>query len=138
MHVGLINTPIYIYYNVNGGTITPATGSYTWATDGAGFISLNGTQQFRYVSYGETTGTDGVNNAQGTMVAGEAITIVFTWNASTDTYTITAKGTTTNISFSGTYNMSGKSSNALKIVTIDYRTTSSPFNPITVSYLKFE
>jgi len=77
-----------------------------------------------------------VNKASGTITANEDIKVTYTWTASTNTYSITAKGTNTNISFSGSYDMSGTATNALRVGAADLRTGTIPFKTLTVKSLK--
>ena len=52
-----------IRYNVNGGTITPSTGSYTWTTDSTGLIYRNGSVYEQTIYYGETADLADYNNS---------------------------------------------------------------------------
>ena len=80
----------------------------------------------------------GIDKTSGTVTAGEVILVSFAWNGSSKEYTLSATGTKTNISFSGTGSgMTGSASNAFRIGTVDCRGSSGTFYPITVSHLRF-
>ena len=97
-------------------------------------IEINASNQLRvWIANGSTNLVD---KSGGTVTMNENIVLTFTWTASTKTYTISAVGTSTNISFSGTANITGTAANALRIGTIDYRIDTTTFSPIYVSSLK--
>ena len=52
-----------IHYNVNGGTITPSTGSYTWTTDSTGLIYRDGKVHEQTIYYGEPADLADYNNS---------------------------------------------------------------------------
>lgn len=106
-------------------------GNYTGSDKNAMNIEINASNQLRFY-----IGTGSVDKTLGTVTIGEAIKVKFEWNALNDTYMISAKGTTSNISSSGNYSMEGKSTKTLRVGTVDYRSASSPFNPLSVSSLK--
>ena len=54
---------VAVRYNVNGGTITPSTGSYTWTTDSTGLIYRNGSVYEQTIYYGETADLADYNNS---------------------------------------------------------------------------
>ena len=54
---------VAVRYNVNGGTITPSTGSYTWTTDSTGLIYRNGSVYEQTIYYGETVDLADYNNS---------------------------------------------------------------------------
>jgi len=58
----LVQNPIYVYYHVNGGTITEKTGSYTWTIDSNGIISRNGNKKFFYIESDKDPISDGFVN----------------------------------------------------------------------------
>ena len=59
-------TKIYsvaVRYNVNGGTISPSTGTYTWTTDSTGLIYRNGSIYEQTIYYGEPADLADYNNS---------------------------------------------------------------------------
>ena len=68
----------------------------------------------------------------GTVAANTDINVVFTWTASSQTYTVTTTGTNSNTSISGTYDVTGSPTRTLRIGAKDHRTSSSPYEGLTV------
>lgn len=58
----LVQNPIYVYYHVNGGTITEKTGSNTWTIDSNGIISKNGNKKFFYIESDKSPNSGGFVN----------------------------------------------------------------------------
>ena len=52
-----------VRYNVNGGTISPSTGTYTWTTDSTGLIYRNGSIYEQTIYYGEPADLADYNNS---------------------------------------------------------------------------
>ena len=102
-------------------------------------IEFNASNQLRL-----WLGTNGHEKKAGTIAANEDITVKFVWNVATQTYELTAKGTTTDITISnqvtsGTnYEVSGMATNGLRIGCLDYRVNGAGagFQPITVKSFK--
>ena len=75
-------------------------------------------------------------NSIETITANEDIKVTFSWNSSTKTYIVTAKGIVTNITLTDTFIMNGTSANGLRIGGADYRVQASPFEEITTKNTK--
>ena len=54
---------VAVRYNVNGGTISPSTGTYTWTTDSTGLIYRNGSIYEQTIYYGEPADLADYNNS---------------------------------------------------------------------------
>ncbi|MBR2709192.1 InlB B-repeat-containing protein, partial [Candidatus Saccharibacteria bacterium] len=95
-------------------------------------IEINTSNQLRlYLAAGN------VNTSSTTTVPTNTdISVVFTWNANSKTYNLTATGSgMTTITISGTYNMTGIATNALR-TNRDHREAQDTFKPLKVSSLK--
>ena len=73
------------------------------------------------------------------VAANDTVTMKFNWHASSDSYTLTAKGASTDISMSGTYpgGLSGCAVEPLFIGASDHRSGSSPFGTIYIASAAF-
>ena len=87
-------------------------------------------------------GVGGHDKTAGTIYANEDVNVTFIWDASTKTYQITARGTSTNITMSNTvdttsqHDPSGLTDNTLRVGCADYRGNTTTFNPIAIRSLK--
>ena len=77
-----------------------------------------------------------INGAQrgittGTISANTDISIIFNWNASTKTYTLTSTGNNSNTKVTGTYDITGTNTKSIRLGTIDYRTDTTVLKPYT-------
>ena len=98
-------------------------------------IEVNEQRQLRvWINNGDIGGH--LKRSTGTVVAGEEVTYVFTWTASTHSYTFTATGAQTNASVSATYNITGSvpSQYKLRAGTADNRGT-APYSLYTLNQL---
>ena len=96
-------------------------------------IEKNAANKLRVYMRNELSSSHDVTSEE-TMPANEDITVKFIWNAGSKTYTITATGATTNISFSDTYEIKGLTNRTLTLGQ-DHRPTTD-FGPVTVKSLK--
>lgn len=77
----------------------------------------------------------------GSIYANEDIKFVFSWDANTKTYNITANGENTNIQADNKndpLNISGKANNKIRIGSLDYRSQSSPYSEIEIKMFSID
>lgn len=79
-------------------------------------------------------GSDGTHDKRyGVLAAGEKINIMFSWDASADSYTLTVDGVTMDFNASGSQSMSGVANKSLRVGARDHRSGTQSFGDIYVA-----